>query len=238
MQQAEHIYYHDNVELKGFLTYKDFDGKKMPAVLVIHDWSGVNDYAKENALHFARNNYVGFALDMYGEGKLGETVEEKSKLMTPFLEDRELLLNRVKAALDSLKTLDFVDTNKIAVIGFCFGGLCALDIARSGEDVKGAVSVHGLFVKPENLYKDVTIKAQVLALHGYDDPMVLPKDVNGFCEEMTKAKADWQLHIYGNAKHAFTNPSANDHKLGTVYDEKIANRSWRLIDDFITEIFE
>lgn len=237
MQKTDHIYYQDDFELKGFLAYKDSERDKMPAVIVIHDWSGVNEFARDNATHFANIGYVGFALDMYGRGKTGEDTAEKQKLMMPFLEDRSLIFARLQAALDTLKKLEFVDSKKICVVGFCFGGLCALDLARSGEDVTGIVSVHGLFVKPDGLYKDKSIKTKILALHGYDDPMVPPDAVNEFCEEMTKAKADWQLQIYGNTQHAFTNPHAHDHKIGTVYNAKNAQRAWITIDNFINEIF-
>lgn len=236
MQKSNHIYYHNDIELNGYVAYKDFDDKPKPAVIIIHDWSGRNEFAMEKAIKFANYDYVGFALDMFGKGKVASSVEEKQALITPFLEDRKLLLERVISGVETLKSLEFVDQNKIAVIGFCFGGLCALDFARSGADIAGVISVHGLFnpVPTNNAEK---IIAKVLALHGYDDPMVLPDMLDAFCKEMTKAQADWQVHVFGNTQHAFTNPQAHDSNLGTVYNKLAATRSWVLIDNFIEEIF-
>jgi dienelactone hydrolase len=120
-------------------------------------------------------------------------------------------------------------------MGYCFGGLCALDLARSGADIRGAVSFHGLFVPP-GLPKQ-PIKARVLALHGYADPMVPPQQVLDFATEMTEAKVDWQLHAYGGVLHAFTVPEANDLNLGALYDARAARRSWQAMVDFYAEIF-
>ena len=123
----------------------------------------------------------------------------------------------------------------ITAIGFCFGGLCALDVARSNADAAGVVSFHGLLNAPGNTADE--IKPKVLALHGWDDPMATPDDVKAFGEEMTKAKADWQLHAYGGTMHAFTNPQANDPDFGTVYDADADRRSWQAMQNFLTELF-
>lgn len=236
MQKSNHIYYDNETELQGYLAYKDFDEKPRPAIMIIHDWSGRNKFAMDKAEDFAKCDYVGFALDMFGEATVATTIEEKQSLINPLLQDRNLLLSRVKCGLQTLKDLDFVDNNKIIVIGFCFGGLCALDLARSGCDVAGVISVHGLF-NPPSEQKEANIIAKILALHGYDDPMVEPEMLDGFCKEMTEAKADWQVHVFGNTKHAFTNPKAHDNNIGTVYNKIAAERSWVLIDNFIKEIF-
>ena len=184
----------------------------------------------------AELGYVGFALDMYGKGKRGQTKEEKVALMQPLMEDRQLLQKRILAAFETIKTLDNVDQTRIGVIGFCFGGLCALDLARSGADVKAVVSFHGLLHAPENLASN-PIKANILALHGFDDPMVTIDKVTAFGNEMTHAKANWQLDIYGNAMHGFTNPNANDPSFGTVYNKQADMRSWIAMKNFFAEVF-
>lgn len=225
----------DNTQLEGWYVVDDQYAGKRPAVLVSHDWTGKNEFACHKAEQLAELGYVGFALDMYGKGKLGKTKEEKSALMQPLAQDRTLLQERILSAFDTVKTLEHVDASRIGAIGFCFGGLCVLDLARTGAEVKGIVSFHGLLNAPEaNPQKQ--IKAKVLALHGYDDPMVTPDQVIEFGNEMTKAKADWQLHMYGNTMHAFTNPEANDPGFGTVYNKSADTRSWEAMKDFFEEV--
>src|SRR6202012_640551 len=153
-----------------------------------------NDFACEKATMLAEMCYLAFALDMYGNGRIGASTHEKKALMEPLVNDRILLRERIRAAFDALVAMSEVDYNRIAVIGFCFGGLCALDLARSGAEVKAVVSFHGLLNKPKQLANQ-PIHAKILALHGYDDPMVKPDDVNEFCREMTLAEVDWQVHM-------------------------------------------
>ncbi len=235
MHTSNYIYHDGKLELHGFLAYEETK-KTRPAVIVVHDWSGRNEFACQKAQLLAEMGYVGFALDMFGEGQVGTTIEEKQALMEPLVHDREQLRIRINAALDALITRPEVDKNRVAVIGFCFGGLCALDLARSGADIKGAISFHGLLGKPDNL-KSKKIKAKVLVLHGYDDPMVKPDLVNEFCQEMTEAEVDWQLHMYGNVQHGFTNPQAHDAHLGIFYNQLAAQRSWLAMTNFLHEIF-
>ena len=236
MHVSNYIYYHGEQELHGHLAYDDLDDMPRPAVLVIHDWSGRNEFACQKAEMIAKMGYLGFAVDMYGRGRLGETVEEKQALMSPLVNDRRLLRARVCAALDAVTAMAEVDNERIAVIGFCFGGLCALDLARSGAEIVGAISFHGLLNKPDELANH-PIKAKVLALHGYDDPMVTPAQVNLFCQEMTEANVDWQVHMYGHTQHAFTNPQARDKQLGTIYNAVAARRSMQAMTDFLEELF-
>lgn len=237
MRKASTYDYHDEQTLlEGYYAYDDSIKGKRPAVLVVHDWSGKNAFACGKADKLAELGYVGFALDMYGKGKSGKTKEEKSALMQPLVQHRDKLLQRVLAAYQAVKTIDVVDTSRIGIIGFCFGGLCALDLARSGADIKGTVSFHGLLDAPDNMPKH-PIKSRILALHGFDDPMVTPEKVMHFGEEMTAAKADWQLHMYGNTMHAFTNPEANDRDFGTVYNKLADERSWISMKNFFAEVF-
>jgi len=230
------VEYHDgDTLLEGYLAHDGKGGKK-PAVLIAHAWGGRDSFECQKAEALAELGYVGFALDNYGKGVLGTSMEENSALMTPFLEDRSVLRRRLLAALDTVRQQEEVDTNRIAAIGFCFGGLCVLDLARSGADVKGVVSFHGLFGAAENL-PNAPIKAKILALHGHDDPMVPPESVLALETEMTEAGADWQVHAYGHTSHAFTNPQANMPENGMMYSSNVDKRSWQAMQNFLAEIF-
>lgn len=235
MHTSNYLYHHGEQELHGFLAYDDSHDNPRPAVLVVHDWSGRNDFACEKATMLAELGYLGFALDMYGQGRIGESTQEKTGLMEPLINDRQLLANRIRAAYDAVVAMPEVDYKRIAVIGFCFGGLCALDLARSGADLKAVVSFHGLLNKPKDI-PNQPISAKILALHGYDDPMVKPDAVSVFCQEMTEAEVDWQVHIYGNTQHAFTNPQAHDMQLGTVYNQTAEKRAFQAMTNFLEEV--
>jgi dienelactone hydrolase len=155
--------------------------------------------------------------------------------MQPLVADRSLLQGRMAAALDTLRQQSEVDAARTAAIGFCFGGLCVLDLARTGSDVLGVVSLHGLFNPPGNT-AGTKIGAKVMALHGNDDPMVPVEAVIGLEKELTEAGADWQIHVYGGTLHAFTNPQANDPSHGTVYNPVAARRAWVVTYDFLDEV--
>ena len=229
-------YYDSDTLLEGFLAIPNNVTDKTPAVLVTHDWSGRNEFACKKAEQLAELGYIGFALDMYGKGKFGQTKEEKIALMSPLAENRQALQQRMHAGLTILKQQPHVDSKRIGAIGFCFGGLCVLDLARSGADIAGIVSFHGLLNAPSNIHNSV-IKAKILVLHGHDDPMVPSEQVLAFQQEMTQAKADWQMIIYGDTMHAFTNPIANDPGFGTVYNACADKRSWLAMKNFFSEIF-
>lgn len=228
-------YPHSGTALEGFFAYDDRRAQPLPAVLISHAWRGRDEFVCEKAKSLAGLGYAAFALDMYGKGILGETTEENAKLMQPFIDDRGFLQSRMIAGLDALRGQPEVDGRRIAAMGFCFGGLCVLDLARTGADLRGVVSFHGLFVPPDNI-SGVRIKAKVLALHGFDDPMVPPEQVVALGRELTAAGADWQIHAYGNTVHAFTNPVANDPDFGTVYSETADRRSWQSLKDFLAEV--
>lgn len=229
-------YMDGDVQLEAFFAFDDALSGRRPAVLINHAWGGRDEFVAEKARKLAELGYVGFALDMYGKGVLGSGPEENARLMQPFMADRALLQKRIQAALYAVKQLPWVDDSKIAAIGFCFGGLCVLDLARTGADIKGVVSFHGLLGAPDNT-RGTAIKAKVLALHGHDDPMVSPEQVLAFEQEMTEAGADWQVHAYGHTMHAFTNPVANDPAFGTVYQADADRRSWQAMQNFLGELF-
>jgi dienelactone hydrolase len=219
---------------EGVLAVDDAQSGKRPGILVSHAWAGRSEFEIEKAKALAKLGYAGFALDLYGKGVLGETNEQCQALMTPFIEDREMLRAQLLNTIDIVKDQPEADESQIGAIGFCFGGLCVLDMARAGADMKGVVSFHGLLGGAGNT---AGVKAKVLVLHGWDDPMVPPDAVVDFAKEMTGAGADWQLHAYGGTMHAFTNPEANDPNFGTVYNADADRRSWITMTNFLAEIF-
>ena len=222
--------------LEGRLAWDDrFPGPR-PGVLVAHAWGGRSDFEDGKADSLAGLGYTACAIDLYGKGVRGSSPEENGALMQPFLDDREMLQTRLLVSLAVLREQPEVDAAKIAAIGFCFGGLSVLDIARTGEDLAGVVSFHGLFGAPGNTSGN-TIKAKVLALHGWNDPMATPNDVISLAAELSSMGADWQLHAYGNTMHAFTNPAANNPEMGTVYDAAADRRSWQAMTNFLEEVF-
>ena len=229
-------YMDGDVQLEAFFAFDDTLSGRRPAVLINHTWVGRDEFVAEKARKLAELGYVGFAVDMYGKGILGSGPEENARLMQPLMEDRAMLQKRMQAALYAVKLLPWVDDSKIAAIGFCFGGLCVLDLARTGVDIKGVVSFHGLLGAPGNTQGNA-IKAKVLALHGHDDPLAPPEQVLAFEQEMTAAGADWQLHAYGHTMHAFTNPVANNPDSGMVYQPVADRRSWQSMQNFLAELF-
>lgn len=185
----------------------------------------------------AELGYVGFAIDLYGKGILGNNVEQNRALMEPLLADRQQLQSRMKQALSVCSKQKEVDPDRIAAMGYCFGGLCVLDLARTGADIRGVASIHGLFSAPGNT-ADNRISAKVLVLHGWEDPMATPAQLLELTSELTAMGADWQLHAYGNTLHAFTNPAADDVDFGTVYNVDADHRSWQSLQLFLAEIFK
>lgn len=219
---------------RGFLARLDTSPKRKPCVLIAHDWSGRSEAFCKKASQLAALGYMGFAIDMYGDAKTGQTTEERRALLSPIMENRPIVTTRILAAYHAAVALPWVDPTKIAAIGYCFGGLCVLDLARAGADVKGVISFHGLLSAPEHSTCE-KVRAKILVLHGYDDPMVPPTQVNQFAKEMTTKKADWQIHMYGHTQHSFTNPEANDAALGLHYNEKADRRSWASAELFLKE---
>ena len=235
--QTKTIDYQDgDAELQGYLAWDDAVEGERPGVMISHAWAGRSDIENGKAEDLAKLGYAGFALDLYGKGVLGGSTEENSALMQPFLDDRTMLQNRLRISLDTMKNVDEIDSSRVAAIGFCFGGLCVLDLARVNAAVNGVVSFHGLFGAPGNTIGNTT-QVKVLALHGWDDPMATPDQVVSLGEELTSMGADWQIHGYGNTMHAFTNPDANDPDFGTVYQPDADRRSWNAMQNFLSEIF-
>lgn len=229
-------YSQDGETFEGLLAWDDSKSGPRPGIVISHAWGGAGGFEQDRARDLAQLGYAGFCLDLYGKGIRGSSPEENSKLMQPFLADRALLQKRMQLAVDVAGKQDQIDDRKLAAMGYCFGGLCVLDLARTGGDVLGVVSFHGLFVPPGNTAGN-KIAAKVLALHGWDDPMAPPDAVVGLAAELTEAGADWQIHGFGHTKHAFTNPEAKDPAHGLQYNDSAKNRSWKMLVDFLAEIF-
>ncbi len=235
--QTRNIEYRDGDSiLEGYMAWDESSADKRPGVLVSHAWRGRSQFEESKAEQLAELGYVGFALDMYGKGVLGSNTEENRALMQPLLDNRAALQSRIQLAVNVLRKQKEVDQSRIAAMGYCFGGLCVLDLARAGADVLGVASFHGLFSSPGNTRSN-KISAKVLVMHGWDDPMAKPDQALALADEMTSMGADWQLHGYGNTMHAFTNPAADDPEFGTVYDARADCRSWQSLQLFLAEIF-
>jgi len=230
-------YAHNSTNLEGIFAIDDAQEGPRPAVLVAHTWAGRKDFEVTMAKKLAGLGYAGFALDLYGKGVVGTTTQECQALLDPFLADRALLQSRLLHIVDVVKKQPEADEKTIGALGFCFGGLCVLDIARTGADLKGVASFHGLFNAPGNTDGN-KIKSKVIAFHGYDDPMAPPDAMVALADELTKAEVDWQVHAYGGTMHAFTNPEANDPGFGTVYSQTATDRSWASMVEFFAECFE
>lgn len=225
-----------SAELEAFVAYPSSPvASPTPVVLVAHAWAGQDAFARAQAERLAGLGYIGMALDVYGKGRRGSNNEESSALMTPWVKDRAALRTRLLATVSTARELDGADPNRVGVIGFCFGGLCALDLARANAPgLKAAVAFHGLFFPPD-LGEQAPIAARILALHGYDDPMAKPELMVSFMNELTAAKADWQVHAYGGTSHAFTNPEANDAGNGLVFRQQSASRAFLAMENFLRE---
>jgi dienelactone hydrolase len=224
-------------ELNGYLAYDRSIQGPRPAVLVVHEWWGLNDYIRRRVNQLAGLGYIAFAADIYGNGFVTKDPQEAGKYAGKFRNNREFLRNRATAGLKVLLEQPQADRQRVAAIGYCFGGTTVLELARSGAPVLGVVSFHGGLDTP-NPGEAEKIKGKILALHGADDPYVPPAQVAAFQAEMRKAKVDWQMVLYGGAVHSFTNPdSGSDPSKGMAYNEKADLRSWEQMKIFFAELF-
>jgi len=231
-------YEKDGVKLEGFHVYDDAVTGKRPAVLVIHQWTGLSDYEKSRSRQLAELGYNVFALDIYGTG-IRPQPPESGKEAGKYKSDRPLFRSRLNAGLEVLKSDERTDVSKIAAIGYCFGGTGALELAREGADIAGVVSFHGGLAAGTGLSaEEGKVSTKVLVLHGALDPHVPVDEVTGFGKEFTEAKADWQFVAYSDAVHSFTQKMAGDDpSKGSAYNEKADKRSWEAMKTFFAEIF-
>lgn len=225
---------------KGYVAAPNTEGKK-PAVIIVHEWWGHNDYARQRANQLAEQGYVAFALDMYGEGKLASHPKDAGEFSGAVMKNEALMLKKFQAAMETLKAREDVDTSKIAAIGYCFGGAVVISMAKLGEPLKGVVSVHGMLNTPAKAVKGKN-KIKILALNGMADPFVTKENIENFRSEMRAAKIDHEVVNYPNAKHAFSNPQAteNGKKFGLPleYNAEVDKASWDKSLDFFKTIFK
>ncbi|MFE8035190.1 dienelactone hydrolase family protein [Thiohalocapsa marina] len=234
--QTETVEYsHGDSTLKGHLVYDDSIEGKRPGVIVAHEWWGLNDYARQRARMLAELGYVAFAIDMYGDQRVTRHAPDAKGWMQQITANVEDWRARALAGLEALKADPRVDTDKLAAVGYCFGGATVLQMAYAGANLDGVVSLHGsLPPAPE----DSDIKASILAAHGFEDPFVPAERVAAFQQSLQTAGADWQLVVYGDARHAFTNPAAGDYGIDALrYDAEADSRSWAQMQGFFDQIF-
>ena len=229
-------YTHEDEVLEAYMAWDDANTGPRPGVLVSHAFRGRDEFECDRAKQLAEMGYIGFALDLFGKGVLAETNEQAFELMTRFTNDRGLLRRRLATCVDVAMAQGEIDESQLAAIGYCFGGLCVLDMARTGLPLAGVCSFHGILAGTDQ-DGSAPITTKVLVEHGWADPMVEPDAVVSFAAEMDAAQADWQLHAHGGALHAFTNPGANDPDFGTVYDPAADARSWQSLANFLAELF-
>ncbi len=230
-------YKHGDAVLEGFLAYDDATQAKRPGVLVVHEWKGLNDYAKKRALMLAEMGYVAFAVDMYGKGITAKDHAEAGKLAGIYKSDRNLMRARAKAGLEVLKSHPLVDPEKTAAIGYCFGGTTVLELARAGEPLLLVASFHGSLDTPVPA-KVGEIRAKVAVFHGAEDSFISHDDIHAFKDEMRTAGADWTFVGLGGAVHSFTVPEAGDDpSKGMAYNALADRRSWAMLKNFFDELF-
>ena len=213
------------------------DSQPRPTVMLIPTVMGVSDLELGFGRQLVELGYNGFVADLFGR-RFRPVVDREIAFaaMNQLKSDRAALKRRLLALVDQARGLSQVDDGQLVVAGYCFGGMCALDVARSGADVAAAVAFHGLF-DPPGLAPE-KISAKVVAFHGWDDPMVAPEKVVALAQELTEAGADWQIHAYGNVRHGFTNPNADAIGSEAVrYNALAAERSWTAFINLLEEIF-
>lgn len=239
--KEENVSYTGNgITMNGFVVYDENKKGPLPAVIVVHEWWGLNDYIRSRARQLAGLGYIAFAADMYGEGKTADNPGTADSLAKPFYQDPQMAKARFDAALAKLKTYQQADTDNIAAIGYCFGGAQVLNVAKLGEDLKGVVVFHGnLAVVPA---KKELLKAAVLVCHGEADQFVPQTEVDLFKKQMDSIGAKYTLKTYPGATHAFTNPDATatgkKFNIPIAYNGAADTASWNDMKSFFGEIFQ
>jgi dienelactone hydrolase len=208
----------------------------LPIVLICHAWDGLLQEVHDKAARLAEEGFIAFAIDVYGNGHTEEDFSKLAETLGPYMADRGLLTRRMQAAVEAARTIPGADIERMAAMGYCFGGTAVLDLARCGaKEIKGVVSFHG-GLAGNDLDNPATIDAKILVLHGDDDPLVPAEQVEEFKAEMNSKQADWQLHAYSQTVHAFTRPEANNPDFGAVYNANADRRSWQAMLNFFNEI--
>ena len=231
----------EDVTMTGYLAYDSAINSKRPGILVVHEWWGHNQYARNRAKMLAELGYVAFAVDMYGDGKLAEHPNDAGKFMKEVTSNMPIAEKRMQAALKILNQHALTDSTKTAAIGYCFGGAMVLHLARIGTDIDGVVSFHGSLGTGSPAQID-TVKARVLVLHGEDDPFIPKDQVKAFKNEMLNANVDFEFVGYPNVKHSFTNPQADEFSIkfdlpALEYNQLADEDSWQKMQVFFHELF-
>lgn len=228
-QTLKNLAYKDGSQkLNTLIT--DNTNQKRPAVLILPAWKGIDNEAKQAALDLQKEGYIALIADIYGEGNIPKTNEEASKIATNYKTDYKAYQHRINLALEALIKQN-ADPKKIAVIGYCFGGTGALEVARAGFPVEGVVSIHGGLTKDKSRPNSM-IKTKILVENPADDKSVTKEDYDNLIKEMNDGKADWQIITYANSGHTFTNPESPD------YNEIMAKRAWKHTLMFLAEILK
>ena len=237
----EITYQVDGKNFTGYLAYDDAIKGKRPGVLVVHEWWGLNDYARKRADMLAKLGYTAFALDMYGSGKVADHPDDAKAFMQAVINNMPEAEKRFNKAKSILQHEPTVDARHIAAIGYCFGGGIVLHMARVGDDLDGVVSFHGELGTSEPAKKGA-VKAKVLVFTGAADPFAPPELVKSFEQEMHNAGADYQLISYPGVKHSFTNPGADEFgrrfNLPLAYDKHADEDSWQRMQAFLKKVFK
>jgi dienelactone hydrolase len=230
-------YKQGNQEFKGFLAWDDASSDKRPGVLVVHEWWGLNDYARDRAKQLASEGYIAFAADMYGDGKTTKHPDEAKQMATTVRQNADEWGKRAVAALDVLKSQPQCDTSKLAAIGYCFGGSTALQLAFSGADIDAVASFHGALPVPSADQVKNT-KATILICHGAQDSFIPEKTIQEFRAALDAGGADWEMDYYAGAEHSFTVKSADSLGIkGMKYDAEADKRSWARMQSLLKEKF-
>ena len=233
MTTTEFVEYRDEQGLyEGMLITPEGARGQLPCVLVFPTVWGRTSMEEQAAKDLAERGYVAFIVDLYGKGFDASTEEAAFGRMDEYNEDRRFLLSRLELVYNTVQAFDLVDENNIAAIGYCFGGKCVLDLARSGLEYAGGVSFHGV-LNPPDFNTDVTVKTPLVILHGWDDPLATPDDVLALSKELTEKGANWELVSYGHTGHAFMKPEANNQEGGYFYHAEMAERAWQRTVDFL-----
>lgn len=240
LQEKAVTYSADGVDMTGYLVYDDAVDGTRPGILVVHEWWGHNDYARNRARQLAELGYTALAIDMYGDGKTAEHPKEAGEFAGQVMGNMAGAKARFIAAMKLLKAHQTVDVERIGAIGYCFGGGVVLAMARMGLDLDGVVSFHGSLAT-QTPARPGEVKADVLVLHGEEDPMVTAEQVEAFKTEMSEAGVDYTFIAYPGATHSFTNPAADSvakaFDLPIGYDADAARKSWQAMQDFFDRIF-
>lgn len=240
VQGREVSYSADGTTLKGYIAYDDsFEGKR-PAVLVVHEWWGLNDYVRKRADMLAQLGYTALAVDMYGDGKVATHPDDAGKFAAEVSRNLPLAKRRFEAGMKLLGEQETVDPNQMAAIGYCFGGGVVLHMARMGVNLKGVASFHGSLATDMPAQPGV-IKARIISFAGEDDQMIPATQVAAFKQEMANAGAYFRVVTYPGAKHSFTNPAADalgrKFNLPLAYNAAADKDSWQQLQVFLREVF-